>query len=43
MSRLYFQAINRDANHHTFAFTSALEGAWYWNTKEQPTCFFPCD
>jgi hypothetical protein len=40
MSRLYIKTISRDDNHHTFAFTSAIEGAWYWNTEEQPTRFF---
>jgi hypothetical protein len=33
--RLYIKTISHGNNHDTYAWTSAIEGAWHWNTKEE--------
>ena len=33
--RLYIKTINHGDTHDTFTWTSAIEGAWHWNTKEE--------
>ena len=33
--RLYIRAINHGENHDTYEWTSAIEAAWDWSTKEE--------
>jgi hypothetical protein len=37
MMRLYIKTIDHGNTHDTYAWTSAIEGAWNWDTKEQAT------
>jgi hypothetical protein len=37
--RLFIKEIAREANHNTFTWTSAIEGAWNWDAEGQADRF----